>query len=170
MMIWIGRIVAKLRILDQVPDHIDAEAVDTLAKPEAHHVVNRLAHSGVAPVQIGLLDQEGVIVVLPRARIVGPGAAAEFRHPVVRRTTVRSRLAPDVPVALTIIAGTAAFDEPRMLVGGVVGNQIKDKFETARMCGAYERVEILHRAEQWIDAGIIRDVVTKISHRGRKNR
>ena len=42
--IGVGRVVAKFGVLDQMPDHIDAEAVDALAKPEPHHLVDRLAH------------------------------------------------------------------------------------------------------------------------------
>ena len=75
--IRIGRVVAKLRVLDQVPDHIDAEAVDTLAKPEAHDVMDGLAHFRIAPVQIRLLGEEGVIIILPRRGVIRPGAAAE---------------------------------------------------------------------------------------------
>ena len=40
----IGRVVAKLLVLDQVPDHIDAKTVDALAEPEAHDIVDRRAH------------------------------------------------------------------------------------------------------------------------------
>src|SRR5260370_26358729 len=110
--IRIGRIVAKLRILDQMPDHIDPEAVDPFPKPEAHDVINGLAHRGIAPVQIRLLAEEGVIIILPGRGVVFPGAAAEFRQPVVRRPAVPGRLAPDVPVALWITACTPPFAEP----------------------------------------------------------
>ena len=89
----IGRIVAKLRILDQVPDHIDAEAVDALAKPEAHHVIDGVAHLRIAPVQVRLLRQEGVIIILPGRRIVLPrrcrriptASCSAGRHPAPDR-------------------------------------------------------------------------------------
>src|SRR4051794_34059642 len=42
--IGIGRVIAKVCILDQVPDHIHAEAVDSLPEPKAHYVVDSLAH------------------------------------------------------------------------------------------------------------------------------
>ncbi len=166
----IGRIVAELRILDQVPDHIDAEAVDPLAQPEAHGVVDRLAHLAVTPVQVRLLGEEGVIIILSGCLIERPGAAAEFRQPVVRRATVRLRIAPQIPVALRIVARASRLDEPGMLVGGVVGHEVEDQLETARMHGSRKRVEILHGAEQRIDPGVIRNVVTEIGHRRRKDR
>ena len=77
--IWIGRIVAEFRILDQMPECIDAEAIDTLLKPETHRIVDRLTYCRVAPVQIRLLSQEGVIIILPCAGVVFPRAAAEIR-------------------------------------------------------------------------------------------
>src|SRR6266404_6624939 len=89
-------IVAKLRILDQMPDHVDPETVDALAKPEAHHVIDGPARFRIAPVQIRLLGKEGVIIILPRGGIILPGAAAEFRQPVVRRPAICRRIAPDV--------------------------------------------------------------------------
>ena len=64
----IGRVVAELGVLDQVPDHVDAEAVDAAVEPEAQHVVHRGADLGVAPVEVGLLGQERVIVVLAGRR------------------------------------------------------------------------------------------------------
>ena len=71
-----------------MPEYIDAKAIDTLPKPETHDIVDRLTHCGIAPVQIGLLSQEGVIIVLPCAGVVFPSAAAKFGRPVVRGSPV----------------------------------------------------------------------------------
>ena len=65
-----------------MPEHIDAKAIDTFPKPETHDIVDRLTHCRIAPVQIGLLGEEGVIVILLCAGVVLPSAAAKFRHPV----------------------------------------------------------------------------------------
>jgi hypothetical protein len=99
--IW--RVVAKLRVLDQVPDHVDAEAVDSFSKPEAHHVMDRVAHRGIAPIQVGLLGQEGMVVILPCRGVILPGAPAEFRKPVVRRTPARCGITPYIPIALRVL-------------------------------------------------------------------
>src|SRR5581483_3995453 len=104
-----------LLILDQVPDDINAEAVDTAPQPETHHVVDRFPDRRVAPVEIRLLAQERVIVVLPGGGIILPGAAAELRKPVVGRTAVRFRIAPEIPVPLWVLPRAAAFDKPRVL-------------------------------------------------------
>ena len=72
-------IVAELIIFDEVPKHVDAEAVDTLPKPEPHHIVDRLTNVRIAPVEIRLRGKKCVIVVLPARFIERPGAPAEFR-------------------------------------------------------------------------------------------
>jgi len=74
----IGRIVAKLAVLDQMPDHIDPEAIDTPAQPEAHDIVDRLAHFRVAPIQVRLLAEKGMVIILTRRLVILPGAAAKF--------------------------------------------------------------------------------------------
>ncbi len=85
----VGRIIAKFAVLDQMPDHIDPEAIDTPAEPEAHHVVDRLAHLRIAPVQVRLLAEKGMVIILTRRLVILPGAAAEFRQPVIRRAALR---------------------------------------------------------------------------------
>src|SRR5450631_437804 len=50
----------------------------------------------------------------------------------------------------------------------MVWHKIQDQFETVRVYSGEQRVEIDHRAEQRIDAGIIANVIAKILHRRRK--
>src|SRR5690242_18798899 len=97
-------IVAKLIVLDEVPQDVDAEAVHAALEPEADDVVHGLAHDGIAPVQIGLRLEERVIVVLTRALVVFPSRAAELTQPVRRRSAAGRRIAPDIPVATWIVA------------------------------------------------------------------
>ena len=81
--IRIGRVVAELLILDQVPDHIDPKAVDALRSQKRITSYMAARTSRIAPVQIRLLRQERMVVVLSGRRIELPGAAAELRQPVV---------------------------------------------------------------------------------------
>src|SRR3954465_6371803 len=99
-----------------MPDHIDAETVDTASQPESHDVVNRLTNPRIAPVEVGLLGKERMIVILPGVDIVLPCAAAELGHPVVGRTAVFCRLAPEVPVAFRVVPRVATLQEPGMLI------------------------------------------------------
>src|SRR4051794_16117310 len=74
---WIDRIVAELRVLDQVPDDVDAEAVYAPSKPETHDLMDSLAHGRIAPIQIGLLGEKGVVIILAGEGVVSPAAAAK---------------------------------------------------------------------------------------------
>src|SRR5512132_4261786 len=118
-----------------MPNGVDAEAVDSALEPKAHYVVDRRAHFRIAPVQIWLCRQEGVVVVLAGCLVEFPGVTPEFGEPVVRRTAIRGRVAPDIPVTLGILARRAALLEPGMPIRGVVGHEIEQQLEPARMCG-----------------------------------
>ena len=50
-------VVAELRVLGELVDDVDPEAVDAAVEPEAQHVVHRRLYLGVVPVQVGLLRQ-----------------------------------------------------------------------------------------------------------------
>src|SRR5215469_16834533 len=163
----IFRIVAKAIVLDQMPDHVDAEAVDTALKPEPHHIVHCRAHIAVPPIEIRLRRQECVAVILSSAAIQLPRAAAEFRQPIVRRTSVFGWIAPDVPVTFGVMARRAAFDEPAMLIRSVIRYQVKDELYSAPMRVLKQGVELGECAKDRIDVLIIGNVITEIGHRRR---
>ena len=87
----IGWIVPQPVVLDEMVDGIDAEPVDPPLEPEPQHIEHRRPDRLVAPVEVGLLLEIGVIVIFPARRIQGPGRAAEFAEPVVRRTAIAAR-------------------------------------------------------------------------------
>src|SRR3546814_8132206 len=73
----VRRVVSELVVLDEVPDDIDAEAVDAAVEPEAKHVVHRLPHRLVSPVEVRLLLEEGVVVILSSRLVPFAGARSE---------------------------------------------------------------------------------------------
>jgi len=52
----------------------------------------------------------------------------------------------------------------------MVRHQVKDDLETVVMRGFDQRIEIVHGAEKWINADIVRNVVPEIGHRRGKDR
>src|SRR5262249_51995758 len=103
----IDRIVAKCGVLHQGPKHVNAKTVDTSMEPKAHDGMHRAAHVRVAPIEIGLLLQKGVIVILTCRRIKFPGRSAEIAEPIVGWPAVRPSIAPNVPVPLWTSTRTA---------------------------------------------------------------
>jgi hypothetical protein len=71
--------------LDQMMDRVDAKAIDIALEPKSQHREHCSAHIPVAPVEIRLLLQEGVVVVLLCCLIERPGRPAELARPVVWR-------------------------------------------------------------------------------------
>ena len=69
-----------------------------------------------------------------------------------------------------ILPRTSTFDEPWMLVRGVIRDKIEDHFQTGRVRGVQEGLYVGHRAKQRFDAGVVGNVVAKISHRRGKDR
>ena len=57
-----------------------------------------------------------------------------------------------------------------MPVGSVIGHQVEDDFQPRRVRGFDQYIEILDRAEQRIDPGVIGNVVAEIGHRRGKYR
>ena len=53
--IQVDRIISKLFILQQLPDHVDPKPVNAAPKPKPRHVVDGPAHVPIAPIEIGLL-------------------------------------------------------------------------------------------------------------------
>ena len=51
----IRQVIAELVVLDDVPDHVDAKAVDAAVEPEPQHVEHRLLDVGISPIEVRLL-------------------------------------------------------------------------------------------------------------------
>ena len=162
----VRRVVAEGVVFDEVPEDVDAEAVDAAVEPEAEDVEHGLLDFGVAPVEVGLGGEEGVVVVLAGGVVELPGAAAEVAEPVVGRAAVGGGVAPDVPVALGVVARRSRFDEPGVLVGGVVGDEVEEHLQAAAVGFVDEAVEVGEGAEERVDVGVVGDVVAEVGHRG----
>src|SRR6185437_798924 len=113
---------------------------------------------------------EMVEIVLPPARLPGPGGAAEHREPIVGRRAVGTRIAPHIPVVARPGTAGTAVAEPRMLVGGVAADQVDQHVEAERMRALDQPVEIVERAEYRIDRAMIGHVIAEVAHRREEER
>ena len=128
-----GWIVAEFGILQHGMADVDAKARDTAVVPEAVDAIEFVADAVVPPVEVGLGREELVQVVLPRCRVECPGTRARIERvdPVVRRTTVRGRIGPDVVVAVLARTVVASVDEPGVPVARVVGDEVEHDRDAA---------------------------------------
>ena len=117
--------------LEQIGDRVDAEPVDAKVEPELHHVPDFFANGRVVEVEIRLVAEEPVPVIRLRDWIPGPVRElgvdeddADAAIPIVGVT-------PDVPVASRVVSGAAGFDEPRVLIGRVVEDELDDHAQAA---------------------------------------
>ena len=148
----VRRVVAQLRVLQHLAQRVDAEAVDAAVEPEAQDAEHRLAQLGVAPVEVGLLAQVGVVVEAAALGVERPPRPAEHAEPVVRRLVGPA-------VVLRVLA------EPRVLVRRVVRDEVEQQPQPALVRGGDQRVGVGERAEHRLDVGVVGDVVAEVLHR-----
>ena len=103
----------------------------------------------------------------PVASSQRPGRApARTRpDPVVRGLAAGPSVTPDVPVALRRVARRAGRREPRVLVGGVVGDPVEDDPDAAGVGIGQEAVEVIEGPEEGVDGAVVADVVAEVGHR-----
>ena len=59
------RIVAQLRVLREEVHNVEPKAINAALKPKPRDIQQRILHSGVAHIEVGLLRQEVVQIILP---------------------------------------------------------------------------------------------------------
>ncbi len=148
--------------LDEERHGVDAEPVDAQLQPEPDDLGDLLDHGRVARREVGLVAVEGVLVVLPGHLVVAPDAVlgvGEHARPGVGRGLV----APEVEVAVAAVAVAAGRLEPRVLVGGVVDDQVDDDADAAVVGGADHLDEVAQAAVPRVDAVVVADVVAVVA-------
>ena len=166
--------VGQTLLLDERVGHVDAEPVDSTIEPEPQRGEEVVANLGVRPVEVGLLGCEQVQVPLP-------GRAVRFDHACPCGTTEGA--VPVVGPVVTIGADAIAEDvsptfrrsgrcgqcllEPHVLIGRVVGHDVEQHAQTARVRSLHERDGIVERAEPGLDRSVVAHVVAGIGERRR---
>ena len=112
--------------LEEVGHGVEPEAVEADVEPEADDVEHGVGHLGVVVVEVGLVGEEAVPVVLAPLGVEGPVGllGVDEDDPGVGVALVV--VAPHVPVGLRVGAVLAGLLEPRVLVAGVVHDQVGD--------------------------------------------
>src|SRR5262249_987907 len=105
---------------------------------------------------------EVVQVVRAGGRIVAPRAPLFIEEaPSLRRRAPLGR-PPVVVVAIRVVTTAAALLKPRMLVAGVVHDQVHDHLDPATLHSPEYRVEVGTRAHLRDDGAVVADVVSVV--------
>ena len=152
--------------------HIDPEPVHSTVEPEPQRALEVGEHLWVVPVQVGLFGCEQMQIPLS-GLAVGPGGAcpcgaAENAGPVVGRLVAVFSLAVAEDVAFARRAPGLCgegFDEPGVLVAGVVGHQVHRDLDAPPVGLGDEQVEGFESAEQRVDIARVGHVVAVVGHR-----
>ena len=100
----IGRVISQHRVFHEAVRGIHPESVHPALQPETHNGEHGLFHCRVSPVQVGLFLQIGVQIILAGVRVPFPGRPAKDTQPVIWRASVRTSIAPGVPIAFRVAA------------------------------------------------------------------
>lgn len=141
--------VRQFRVLDEAVCHVDTEAVHAALEPEPQDGLELRVHIRVLPVEVRLLGGEEVQVPLAVGH-PGPGGAAEAGVPVAGRqgTVGAAAGAEDVPLAFGASGACRQRGlEPGVLVGGVVGGDVRDDPDPVRVRLLDEQLRLGDRAE-----------------------
>ena len=149
--------------LDQERHGVDAEAGQPQLQPEAHDLGDLVADLRVGDVQVGLEAVEAVQVVLARLLVPGPVGFLLVGEDDVARLLRGLLVGPDVEIAVGRVAVGARGLEPRMLVGGVVDDEVGDHPDAAVARRAHELDEVAVRAQPRVDAVEVGDVVAVVA-------
>lgn len=150
------------RVLRQEGDGVNAEAVHPQLQPETHRAENLVHDLRVGHVEVRLVGVEVVQVPLAGAVVARPDAVLLVREDDLVGGVPGVGVAPDVVVAVGVVLARAGFLEPRVLVGGVVDEQVDDDPDAAVVRRADDLHEFAVVAQSWIDPVEILDVVAVI--------
>ena len=157
-------------ILGNHADYVHAEAIDSLVAPEFHHIIDFLADLFIFPVQIRLFFGKKMEIIHLCLIIIFPCRTSENTAPVVRLFSVY-RIFPDVVVAVWIVFGFFAFQEPLVLIRGMVYHQIHQHLDFTPVRFLKELFIVVHSSVVLVNSAVIGNVVAivilrRLQHRG----
>ena len=152
--------------LAQVGNGVHAQRVHAHVEPEAHGLEHLFDHQRIVEVEVGLVGEEAVPVVGLGRLVPGPVGFFRVGEDDARVLVELVGLRPDIHVALRRAGRRQAGGlEPRMLIAGVIDDQLDHHLHVALVSGVEECLEIVQRSVGGIDIGVVGDVVAVIAQR-----
>jgi len=155
---------------DQERHRVDPEARQPDLQPEADALGDLVAHRRVGEVEVGLVAVEVVEVPLAGLLVVGPDAVLLVREDDLVLGVRRGVGAPNVVVAVGVVLAAARLQEPRVLVGRVVDDQVRDDADAAVARRSHQLDEVAVGPQPGVDAERVGHVVAVVPAGGRVER
>jgi hypothetical protein len=129
--------------LDKKGYRVQSEAVDAEIQPEPDDLPDGLEDGRIVVVNIRLMAEKAVPVIRLGDGIPSPVGDLGIDRDDGDALVASVGIAPHLPIAAGIVAGTSSLLKPGMLVGGVIENQFDDDADPASMGGVEECLKIL---------------------------
>ena len=149
---------------------VDPEPGQPLGQPEPDHLADLLAHRIGGDVEVRLGPVEAMHVVLAGVGVERPDAVLVAGEHLALRAVGRDLVLPDVVVPEAGLPARPGRLEPRVLVGGVVDDEVGDDPHAPVGRRPHELREVAERPEPGIDAVVVGDVVPVVHVGGRVER
>ena len=150
--------------LDQVRNRVQTQAVDAHVQPVAHDFQHRFHHLRIVEVQIRLVGIEAVPEVLTGHRVPGPVGFLGVEKDDPRAVVFLVVIGPDVEIpGLGALLRMPRLLEPRVLIRGVVDDQLGDHPQSALVRFGDEFLGVGHVAVVAVHPPVIGDVITVIA-------
>jgi hypothetical protein len=149
--------------LEEIGDGIAAESVKPPVQPELHGLENLAAYGRIVQVEIGLMMEEAVPVVRLGHRIPRPVRGLGVREDDPRVPVSLVGVVPHVVVVIGRIGSPPGRLEPRVLVGGVIHDEIGDDPDAVGMRRLEKALEVGHGAVLGMDGPVVRHVVAVVT-------
>ena len=151
--------------LEEVGDGVQAEPVEAHLQPEVHRLQHGFEDLGVVEVQVRLVVEEPVPEVLAAHRVPRPVRRLGVDEDDPRLFVELVGVGPHVEVAVRPVGVGAGRLEPRVLVTGVVHDEVDDHADTAFVRLVEEVVEVLDGTGLGKDVVVVGDVVAAVAQR-----
>ena len=149
--------------LVQVGHGVEPEPVEAEVEPEAHEVDHGVGDFGIVVVEVGLVVVEAVPVVLLAGVVPGPVRPLDVGEHDAGVGPLLVVVVPDVPVGLGVVPRRPRLDEPRVLVAGVVHDQVGDDPDAPAVRVLQERHQVADAAVVGVDVEEVADVVAAVT-------
>ena len=146
-------------------NYIFPESVHAHVEPEAHDFFDLVADDRIVHVKVRLFPCKYMEIELFPLLAVLPSQSLELAEPVVGRQTLSlysERVTPDIIVAVGIVPAFPALQEPRMLVGCMVYDEVHEDIHSEFMGLVQNFFELIQCTVIGMDVSVVGNVISVV--------